>query len=109
MDRAADGKRTGNAGSVIFDKEKEDAIMAIKFNKKEEGVYNLDCLGYVCPHPQIYTKKCLEKIKPGDILEVVFDNPSSSESITSMCASNGNEILDSKMETGKYIFRIKKG
>ena len=83
--------------------------MAIKFNKKEEGVYNLDCLGYVCPHPQIYTKKCLEKIKSGDVLEVTFDNPSSSESITSMCASNGSEILDSKMEAGKYIFRIKKG
>ncbi len=83
--------------------------MAIKFNKKEEGLYTLDCLGYVCPHPQIYTKKMLEKIKSGDVLEVVFDNPSSSESIGAMCASNGDEIIESRSEGGKYIFKIRKG
>lgn len=82
--------------------------MALKFEKKEEGVYTLDCLGYVCPHPQIYTKKLLEKISSGDILEVVFDNPSSSESISAMCASAGDEIIDQAMNGGKYTFRIRK-
>ncbi len=42
--------------------------MAIKFEKKSDGVYSLDCMGYVCPHPQIYTKKMLEKINSGDTL-----------------------------------------
>lgn len=83
--------------------------MAIKFSKKEEGVYTLDCLGYVCPHPQIYTKKMLEKLQQGDVLEVVFDNPSSSESIDAMCSSNGNEIVERSSEGGKYIFKIRKG
>lgn len=83
--------------------------MAIKFDKKGEGVYTLDCLGYVCPHPQLYTKKMLEKISSGDILEVVFDNPSSSESISAMCDVSDNEIIEKKTEGGKYIFRIKKG
>jgi len=82
--------------------------MAIKFDKKAEGVYTLDCTGYVCPHPQIYTKKMLEKIKGGDILEVTFDNPSSSESIQAMCASAGNEIVEKKAEGGKYVYKIKK-
>ncbi|RJQ46616.1 MAG: sulfurtransferase TusA family protein [Nitrospiraceae bacterium] len=82
--------------------------MAVKFEKKEEGVYTLDCVGYVCPHPQIYTKKMLEKIKPGEILEVVFDNPSSSESISAMCASNGNEIIERVAEGGKYIYKIRR-
>ncbi len=82
--------------------------MAIKFDRKSEGVYSLDCTGYVCPHPQIYTKKMLEKIKPGDILEVTFDNPSSSESISAMCASNGNEIIERVEQGGKYIYRIRK-
>ena len=44
--------------------------MAMTFAKKEEGVYSLDVTGYVCPHPQIYTKKALEKIHGGDVLEV---------------------------------------
>jgi len=82
--------------------------MAVKFDKKSEGVYTLDCTGYVCPHPQIYTKKMLEKINQGDILEVTFDNPSSSESIAAMCAANGNKIIEKNAEGGKYIYKIKK-
>ena len=42
--------------------------MAMTFAKKEDGVYSLDVTGYVCPHPQIYTKKALEKIHGGDVL-----------------------------------------
>lgn len=82
--------------------------MAIKFDKISEGVYSLDCCGYVCPHPQIYTKKMLERIKPGDVLEVTFDNPSSSESIAAMCSGNGNQLIERIAERGKYIFTIKK-
>ena len=82
--------------------------MAIKFEKREEGIYSLDCIGYVCPHPQIYTKKMLEKIGDGDVLEVVFDNPSSSESIDAMVESMGHEILDKQMDSGKYLYKIKK-
>jgi tRNA 2-thiouridine synthesizing protein A len=82
--------------------------MAIKFDKKSDGVYLLDCSGYVCPHPQIYTKKMLERIKPGDVLEVTFDNPSSSESISAMCVASGNEIIERISEGGKYIYKIKK-
>ena len=82
--------------------------MAIKFEKISEGNYTLDCTGYVCPHPQIYTKKMLEKIGTGSTLQVTFDNPSSSESIAAMCASNGDEIIEKKAEAGKYIYTIKK-
>lgn len=83
--------------------------MAVKFTKKGEGVYELDCLGYVCPHPQIYTKKMLEKIGSGNILEVIFDNPSSSESISAMCDGSGNEIIEKTKQGGQYIYKIKKG
>ncbi len=82
--------------------------MAMKFEKKEEGVYLLDVTGYVCPHPQIYTKKALEKIHPGDVVEVVFDNPSSGESISAMCENNGNDIIEKTMTSGKYAWKIKK-
>ncbi len=82
--------------------------MAMTFTKKEEGVFLLDVTGYVCPHPQIYTKKALEKIKSGDILEIVFDNPSSSESIAALCDSVGNPILDKHAEGGRFVFKIKK-
>jgi len=82
--------------------------MAMKFEKKSEGVFVLDVKGYVCPHPQLYTKKSLEKIKAGEIIELIFDNPSSSESIAAMCDVTGNEIVEKEMDGGKFIWKIKK-
>lgn len=82
--------------------------MAIKFEKLTEGAYALDCTGLVCPHPQIYTKKMIEKIGVGDTLAVTFDNPSSSESIAAMCANNGNEIIEKQAGAGKYVYKIRK-
>lgn len=83
--------------------------MAMKFEKREEGLFMLDVQGYVCPHPQIYTKKALEKMKNGDVLELLFDNPSSSESVAAMCDTTGDEIIEKKNESGKYIWKIRKG
>ena len=51
----------------------------------------------------------LEKIGSGDTLEIIFDNPSSSESITEMLSGSNNEIVDKKVEDGKYTYTIKKG
>lgn len=82
--------------------------MAMKFEKLEDGRYMLDVQGYVCPHPQIYTKKALEKIKEGDILELVFDNPSSAESISAMCDTTGTEVMEKKTDVGKFVWVLKK-
>jgi tRNA 2-thiouridine synthesizing protein A len=82
--------------------------MPMTFEKKDDGTYALDVTGYVCPHPQLYTKKVLEKIKSGDILEVTFDNPSSSESVSAMCKSNGDHILERIADNGKFLFKIQK-
>lgn len=82
--------------------------MAMNLTKKGPGYYALDVLGYVCPHPQLYTKKVMEKLHSGDRLELVFDNPSSAESISAMCASEGNRILDKRNQGAVYIFEIQK-
>jgi len=80
----------------------------MKFEKISDDRFMLDVKGYVCPHPQIYTKKALGKIESGDHLEVVFDNPSSGESIAAMCDISGDEIIDRKQEAGAYIWDIEK-
>ena len=80
----------------------------MKFEKVSDGHYQLDVKGYVCPHPQIYTKKALAKLAVGDHLEVLFDNPSSGESIATMCDITGDEIVSQKQESGKFIWDIEK-
>ena len=83
--------------------------MAMKFEKKGDGMYMLDVCGYVCPHPQIYCKKSLEKIGTGETLEMIFDNPSSAETIVQMIDQGGHDLVEKKNEGGKIIFKIQKG
>jgi tRNA 2-thiouridine synthesizing protein A len=82
--------------------------MAMKFEKKGEGSYALDVKGYVCPHPQLYTKSALSKMKPGDTLTLLFDNASSGESIASMCDKEGDEILEQLASSGSFTWTIRK-
>lgn len=80
----------------------------MKFEKTDDSHYKLDVTGYVCPHPQIYTKKALSKIQSGSHLEVVFDNPSSGESIATMCENNGDEIVNQDKDGGSFVWDILK-
>ncbi|MAF47679.1 MAG: preprotein translocase subunit TatB [Rhodospirillaceae bacterium] len=80
----------------------------MKFEKLEEGKFRLDVKGYVCPHPQIYTKKALTKVASGEILEVLFDNPSSGESISTMCDLTGDEIVEKHQVGGQFTWDIQK-
>ena len=83
--------------------------MAMKFEKNADGTYSLDVCGYVCPHPQIYCKKSIEKINEGEVLKMVFDNPSSAETIKQMLEQQGHDLMEEKKESGKIIYVIKKG
>ncbi len=82
--------------------------MAMKFEKMGDGSYSLDVKGYVCPHPQLYTKSALSKMKAGEILKLTFDNASSGESIASMCDKEGNDILEQVSADGSFTWTIKK-
>jgi tRNA 2-thiouridine synthesizing protein A len=83
--------------------------MAMKFEKTGEGTFSLDVKGYVCPHPQLYTKSALSKMKPGDRLQLLFDNASSGESIASMCDRAGDEIVEQVSNAGSFVWTIRKG
>lgn len=83
--------------------------MAVKFEKIADGSYLLDVTGYTCPHPQMYTKKVLAKMEAGAVLQLVFDNPSSGESIISMCESDGNDLFDRQDSGGTFTWRIRRG
>ncbi len=80
----------------------------MKFEKTGEGIYSLNVKGYVCPHPQLYTKSALSKMKGGEILKLLFDNASSGESIASMCDKEGDEIVEQVTNAGSFVWTIKK-
>lgn len=80
----------------------------MRFEKNGNGSYLLDVTGYVCPQPQMYTKKALQKINTGDILEVHYDNPSSGESIRMMCANTGDEVIEEGKQGTSFVLKIRK-
>jgi tRNA 2-thiouridine synthesizing protein A len=82
--------------------------VAIKLSQKGDGVYELDVKGYACPHPQLYTLKSLEKIPAGNVLEVVFDNPSSNENICIAVEKKGYKILETTSNGGVFTVKIEK-
>jgi tRNA 2-thiouridine synthesizing protein A len=82
--------------------------MAMKFQKVGEGAFSLDVKGYVCPHPQLYTKSALSKMKPGDTLQLLFDNASSGESIAAMCDKEGDEVVEQVTSNGSFTWTIRK-
>jgi len=57
----------------------------------------VDCIGDSCPRPQLMTKKALAELRPGEVLEVIVDNPSSVEALPPMC----DELNATHLETVK--------
>jgi len=82
--------------------------VAVTFSQVGAGQWKLDVCGYSCPHPQLYTRKALQKMTSGDMLMLVFDNPSSGESIQAMCESEGNDIVDRHEDAGRFSWTIRK-
>lgn len=68
----------------------------------------VDCLGDSCPRPQLMTKKALSEAAPGDVIEVIVDNPSSMEALPPMCAGVGATHLDTRQDDRCWRVFIRK-
>ncbi|MFC0016070.1 MULTISPECIES: sulfurtransferase TusA family protein [Allobacillus] len=68
----------------------------------------LDAKGLACPMPVVRTKKTIDEIESGQILEVVATDAGSKSDITAWTKSSGHELVDMKEEDGVFYFYIKK-
>jgi len=50
----------------------------------------------------------LDKMKAGEVLEVIADDPAADPDINSLVKTLGYEVLDSRKDNEKIIFLIKK-
>ncbi|MBN1823418.1 MAG: sulfurtransferase TusA family protein [Endomicrobiales bacterium] len=53
----------------------------------------LDCAGLFCPMPIIKTKEEVDKMKPGEVVEVTADDPGFEKDLHAWCRVTGNEFL----------------
>ena len=63
----------------------------------------------LCPMPIIKTKKVIQELQPGEILEVIADDPGAKEDFPAWCEQTGNELLKlEEKENGDIYVYIKK-
>jgi len=69
----------------------------------------LDVTGKLCPWPVMLTMKELSKMVPGEILEVLTDNPPSVVNIPEAVKDEGHEVLGTEpTDPGVYKIVVKK-
>lgn len=68
----------------------------------------LDAKGMNCPMPVLKTKKALDGIQSGQILEVISTDAGAKSDIPALLQRLGHELLETKEEGGVIEFYIKK-
>ena len=70
----------------------------------------LDCVGSYCPVPLIQTRKSIDTLEDGDVLEVLADDPAAEEDIKSFAKRTGHVIVKfEKLEDHIRFLIMKKG
>ncbi|MCB4792878.1 MAG: sulfurtransferase TusA family protein [Elusimicrobia bacterium] len=58
----------------------------------------LDCTGLFCPMPIVKTKMELETMAPGEVLEILADDPGFEKDLPSWCKVTGEKFIEMKKE-----------
>ncbi|MBK7334973.1 MAG: sulfurtransferase TusA family protein [Saprospirales bacterium] len=68
----------------------------------------LDCKGLLCPMPVVKTKKTINTMAIGEVLEMISTDPGAMPDMQAWAKQTGHELLEAKDEGGVYRFFIKK-
>ncbi|MFD2627671.1 sulfurtransferase TusA family protein [Oceanobacillus kapialis] len=69
----------------------------------------LDAKGLACPMPVVKTKKAMDSINPGEILEVIATDKGALSDIPAWAKAGGHSILEQRTEENALYFYIQKG
>ncbi len=68
----------------------------------------LDLKGLHCPMPVLKTKRALDLMQSGQIIEVISNDKGSKSDISALCRRLGLELINSTEENGIFRFTIRK-
>ncbi|GHH96639.1 sulfurtransferase TusA family protein [Neobacillus kokaensis] len=69
----------------------------------------LDAKGLACPMPIVKTKKAMNELVSGQVLEIHTTDKGSKNDLTAWAKSSGHELLKHEEENAVFKFWIKKG
>ncbi|OLO28504.1 hypothetical protein BTR23_17340 [Alkalihalophilus pseudofirmus] len=68
----------------------------------------VDAKGLACPMPIVKTKKAMDELNTGEILEIQATDKGAKNDLVAWASSGGHELLSDKEENGVFTFYIKK-
>ena len=68
----------------------------------------LDVKGLACPMPIVRTKKAIDKLNSGEVLEVLATDKGALQDFTAWAKAGGHTIINQKEEGGVIYFYIQK-
>jgi TusA-related sulfurtransferase len=69
----------------------------------------LDAQGLACPMPIVKTKKAMNDMENGQVLEIHATDKGAKADLAAWSRSSGHELVQSTEENGVFKFWIKKG
>lgn len=70
--------------------------------------HELDACGLNCPLPVLRTKKTLDKMVSGEVLQIIATDPGSVVDMAALARQTGHKLLETRQESDKYYFWIEK-
>ncbi|MFO0753147.1 MAG: sulfurtransferase TusA family protein [Thermodesulfovibrionales bacterium] len=69
---------------------------------------SINTSGLACPMPVVNTKKAIQKLQPGQVLEVIATDNTSRSDIPVLLKKLGHELLSMNEQDGVITFLIRK-
>ena len=69
----------------------------------------LDAIGLLCPEPLFQARTAIDALGPGDVLEVLADDPAAEEDLTRFARRAGHEMVAVEDEGDYKRFLIRRG
>ncbi len=74
-----------------------------EFSRRRHRI--LDCIGLYCPAPVLNTRREMDKLTVGEVLEVLTDDPAAEEDFKAWAKRSGQKILEiEKTKEGLRFF-----
>jgi tRNA 2-thiouridine synthesizing protein A len=76
---------------------------------KEAPADTLDAIGLLCPEPLFQARTAIDALEPGEVLEVLADDPAAEEDLTRFAKRAGHEMISVEHKDDYQRFLIRRG
>ena len=72
------------------------------------NMQKLDTCGLSCPLPILRTRKAINQMESGELVEVTATDPGSIKDMEAFCKQTGNRLMSSSETDNSFVFVIEK-